>query len=130
MHDVCGFQYAQYNLSSNGSKAMLLCTTAAEAPKDQLVSVRPRSHQVLRGSTVELYCIPVYQKRSPYPEITWYKDGFPVDQLSFLFAIETVSKGEVLVIRNVTMETEGNYTCTFTDAAGFTALVTIVGKQL
>ena len=86
----------------------------------------PTSKEAIEGTNVTLYCIP---KAVPRPVITWHKDGVP---MKYHPSIETFGEGEVILIKSISMETGGNYTCVVSNgyhSANSTAQITVVGKS-
>uniref|UniRef100_UPI00398EE55D hemicentin-1-like n=1 Tax=Pristiophorus japonicus TaxID=55135 RepID=UPI00398EE55D len=73
-------------------------------------SEMPQEVSVVLSSPLELVCMAV---GVPVPEISWMKDGVPLDGVGMV-----LSDGEVLRIESVQIEDAGLYTCLATNPAG------------
>lgn len=107
--------------SSNGNSFFFVI---GEAPQDFLV---PQSQTVLPGTAVNLYCLSK-SRSSMNDNNTWLFNNITLDQISHLnHHYDVVDRGQVLVIRNVTMETSGVYTCCTASGEEYSALVDVLG---
>ena len=87
----------------------------------------PQSQTVLPGSRVTLHCL---SKAEPSirDTNTWLFRNITINQTSQSNHYNIVAGGRVLVIRNVSMETSGEYTCRTASGEDHSAFVEVLGK--
>ena len=89
----------------------------------------PQSQTVLPGSEVTLYCLSKSESTINDTN-TWLFRNITINQTSQLNHYDIMAGGRVLVIRNVSMETSGEYTCRTASGEDYSAFVEVLGKLL
>ena len=121
---------SSFLVSSNTQLSLNLDTlsfSVGQAPPDFLVS---QSQTVLPGNSVNLYCLPKSDS-SLNDSITWSFRNLTIDQVSHHSShYDVVDGGRVLVIRNVSVATSGEYTCRTGSGEEHSAFVEALGEFL
>ncbi|GLV37958.1 Neuroglian [Carabus blaptoides fortunei] len=105
-HDYKLGNKVAFSVITNGITPSLI----RQAPIKQYVS--SKNERALRGKKFELYCI---YGGSPLPQIVWSKDGKIVQSSD---RITYGNYGKSIIIKEVTFDDEGNYTCVASNGVG------------
>ena len=90
----------------------------------------PQNQTVLPGTTVSLYCLFKTESSLDDRNNTWLFGDTTLDSNVTVYSnlYDVIDGGQVLVIRNVTMETSGVYTCCMASGEQYTAHVDVLGE--
>jgi hypothetical protein len=95
-------------------------------PEDFLI---PQNQTVLLGRRVTLYCLDLSESESSVDDSnTWLFRNITINQISQSNRYDVVDGGRVLVIRNVSVETSGVYTCRTASGEEYSAFVEVLGE--
>uniref|UniRef100_A0A9J2P3W7 Immunoglobulin I-set domain protein n=1 Tax=Ascaris lumbricoides TaxID=6252 RepID=A0A9J2P3W7_ASCLU len=90
--------------------------------KQKEVKVRPKIEQGLKAKNVnesEEICMEVKVSGQPEPEVKWFKDGKPIEEVDVKAAVRKEPDGHhVLVIKNARLEDAGEYAVEVVNTAG------------
>ena len=91
-------------------------------------SMVPESQELVAGSNATFYC---FASRKELSNVTWWKDGRRIDRerLQLRGAESILWVQEALVVRNVSAENEGVYSCMGADRKLYNATLTVVCKS-
>ncbi|VDM36482.1 unnamed protein product [Toxocara canis] len=90
--------------------------------KQKEVKVRPKIEQGLKARTInesEEMCMEVKVSGQPEPEVKWFKDGKPIEEIDMKTTIKKEPNGiHVLTVKNARLEDAGEYAVEVVNTAG------------